>query len=379
MMVKQCILTGVDLTDENDSKAHVIPSVLGGRLKPKGILSAKANGIFNDKFDYPLIREIYPFMALLGGARDRGENTPIKMSDREGNPYRVVFGKPLELAAPIFEEEEKPEGKEYRIHARTTEEARTLLGRVKKAHPGFDIEKALEEAVMQESYVNGPLHGRGNIGPNVFFPATFVMASVFASHHGMAIHPDFKAYVDSFEPVPKLDELDGKQVDVKFPPDTFYWEHSSRWFTVPAEVSHVLCLYGDPHRKQAIFYAEIFNLPGIAVVLPYAGEAPKLCTYGVDVVEGKEVEVKVDEAFLRAVSWKESHEKGSSGLMKIIEMKLGSLLKVAQLRGQNHAIGEILDKELGPLDGRVLSAEDVGKVSRTVAEFLARQIVYSNS
>jgi hypothetical protein len=31
---KYCIVTGDEITDENDSKAHVIPSALGGRLKP---------------------------------------------------------------------------------------------------------------------------------------------------------------------------------------------------------------------------------------------------------------------------------------------------------------------------------------------------------
>ncbi len=92
MTENRCILLDVPLTAENDSGAHVIPSALGGRLKPKGILSDTANGDLNDKFDLPLVRAFAPFMALLGGSRDRGENQPIEMTDRAGNRYCVVYG-----------------------------------------------------------------------------------------------------------------------------------------------------------------------------------------------------------------------------------------------------------------------------------------------
>lgn len=35
-MKGKCILLGKELSASNDSRAHVIPSALGGRLKPKG-------------------------------------------------------------------------------------------------------------------------------------------------------------------------------------------------------------------------------------------------------------------------------------------------------------------------------------------------------
>ncbi len=84
-MERHCILTGEKLTPENNSKAHVLPSALGGRLKSKGILSNAANEELNDKFDLPLVQTFQPFMALSGGSRDRGENQPVRMTDAEGN------------------------------------------------------------------------------------------------------------------------------------------------------------------------------------------------------------------------------------------------------------------------------------------------------
>ena len=81
MTVNKCILTGVELSEENDSKAHIIPSALGGSLKPKGILSKSANNILNEKFDVPLIKVTSFFMALLGAIPDRGKKAqPVKMT-----------------------------------------------------------------------------------------------------------------------------------------------------------------------------------------------------------------------------------------------------------------------------------------------------------
>ncbi|OIQ90429.1 hypothetical protein GALL_276630 [mine drainage metagenome] len=375
MKTKKCILTEVILTEENDSKAHVLPSALGGRFKPKGILSNAANEILNDKFDLPLIRTLHPFMALLGGARDRGENTPTRMTDKYGQSYFVVFGKSLELTEPKFKEEKSDNGTTYQITARNMKEARTLLGIVKKNHPEFDIEDALQQAVVKESYVDGMLHINLNIGANVFFPAAFAMASIFAASKQMKTHPEFIQYVQSFEAETPLNEPENTRVVAVMPPDTFYWSPSQTWFKVTSEISHVLIYFADPQRNKAFFYVELFNLPGVAVVLPYDGSLTETHTYGVDVISGVEVEVEVDTQFLQANCWQPTHSNGDTELFELSKSKIEKILSVVHARSQNHAIGKIIEKELGPPDGRQFTKEDIGKISQKIAEFMVRQIV----
>jgi len=106
----------------------------------------------NEKFDLPLVRTFQPLMALLGGARDRGENRPVRMTDAKGKHYQVLFGEALKLTKPEYERKETPEGMQYEIKARSHAEARTLLGRVKREHPDFDIEDALQHAAVQNNY-----------------------------------------------------------------------------------------------------------------------------------------------------------------------------------------------------------------------------------
>ena len=362
MKINKCILTDAVLTEENDSKAHVLPSALGGRFKPKGVLSKTAETL-NDKFDLPLIHALSPFMALLGGARDRGENKSVRMTDKTGQSYSVVFGKSLELTEPKFEEEETPSGREYRITARTINEACTLLGRVNKNHPDLDIGQALKQVEVKESYVDGMLRTTINIGPNVFFPAAFAMASVFAATKEMQVHSEFRTYVENFKPSSPPDEPEESCVVAAMPPDTFYWIPSFTWFKTIAEVSHVLVFFGDPTRKQALFYVELFNLPGIAVVMPYDGSSTAIHTYGVDILDGTEIGVYVDEIFLQSANWNATHTNGDIELFKLSELKVGKLLGLVHRRSQSHEIGRIMEQELG-------SPEDIRKVSERIAKFI---------
>lgn len=90
------------LAPANDSKAHIIPSALGGRLKSLGILSNAANIELNDKFDNPLVKAFHPLMSLIGGSRDFGENQPVRMTDNSNQQYDLLWNSPPTPARPVF-------------------------------------------------------------------------------------------------------------------------------------------------------------------------------------------------------------------------------------------------------------------------------------
>lgn len=149
MEFKKCILTGEDITAANDSRGHVIPSSLGGRLKPKGLVAKEANTTFNDRLDAPMVRALTPFMAPLGGSRDGGTTAPIEMTDADGVAYRVSAGKPMTLARPGYDETPLGEGTRIEIRARTMPEARQLLQRAKSTFPQVDVDAAMNHAKME--------------------------------------------------------------------------------------------------------------------------------------------------------------------------------------------------------------------------------------
>ncbi|MBZ9647099.1 HNH endonuclease, partial [Sphingobium sp. 3R8] len=297
-MIKTCLITGDPITPATDSRAHVIPSALGGRLKPRGLLCLLANSDLNDAVDLPLIRAFEPIMSQLDGSRDRGANPPISMTDAEGRVYKVAFGKPIMPARPEFAMEDKPDGAvDVHVSARSTAELRTLLGRVRKRFPAFDIEAAVLQAAVVSTRP-GRLRGQLQIGPAVTFPAAFVAASIFAAHRSFEPHPQLRSYTCALKPLPD---------PVPLPPNTFLW-HQPRWFEVDAQVSHVLALIGDPVTGRMLAFVEYFNIASVAVVLPFSGSTAVRETYAVDVLTGNEAKVTIDEKALAALPWSASHD-----------------------------------------------------------------------
>lgn len=356
-MVKHCIVTGIEITPDNDSKAHVIPSALGGRLKPLGILSSEGNGLLGDKIDLPLIEAFQSLMNRLDGSRDRGDNQPSRMTDESGKAYVFTFGEPLALAKPEYEETVVGETTKISIKARTLKEARTLLGRIKAKYPKFDIDEAMKHAVFQHAWSGNELHEAFQIGPDVLFPAAFVAASIFSAYHDLAVHPLLRAYVTGFDPEhPEL------------PPDTFYFIPPKPWATSTAQVAHILALCGDAKSGQQLVYVELFNLVKVAVLLPYNGNADIRHTYGIDVLSGVQVPVQINEQALMAVPWQATHQLGDRELYADTARQFRRLVTIALDRETAAGIAKVIERALGPVDGRRLTPNDFANV---VAEVVA--------
>ncbi|MEP2718197.1 HNH endonuclease [Pseudophaeobacter sp.] len=170
MIEKRCIITGQLITNENDSEAHVIPSALGGRLKPLGILCKDANLKIGDKIDLPLIKAFQAVMSLLNASRDRGNNQPVKMTDNSGDEYSFQFGEPLKATKPVYSETLIDDRLHVQISASSKKEARTLLGRVRKKIPNFDVDEAMTQATTEQRWPDGMLKFGIEVGPRSVFP-----------------------------------------------------------------------------------------------------------------------------------------------------------------------------------------------------------------
>ncbi len=366
--MSKCIVTGEAITPDNDSAAHVIPSALGGRLKPKGFLSQEGNRILNEKVDAPLIRTLGPFMTLLGGSRDRGENAPAMMQ-ANGTNYLLSFGEPIRLARPEYLEHVQDNRIVIQIKARTMKEARQLLGRVKSKYSDFDLNAALAAATEQSSYLPDMLGGRLNVGPNPIFPAVFVMANVYAASLDMPTHADFPSYIRGLPNRVKL-EPEGQNVIVNMPPDTFYWLPTTPPVSRPAGVTHIVSYFGDPDRKQALAYVELFNLPGVAVVLPYHGSEFRISSYAVDVVTGLEPSLTLDVLAYQQ-SWESTHD--IPDLFELMEHGVGRILELATQRMREHEVARIISDVIG--EAPVFTDQHIAEISTRVAELAVRLMI----
>lgn len=363
----KCVLKGVDVTESNDSKAHIIASALGGRLKPKGILSVDGNNVLDRKVDNPHIRAMQVYMTLLDGSRDRG-GAPALVPARDNNGRRYMIGadeiNPLDHEYIVESIDGKGVGT---IKATSMKQAKQLIGKAKKDFNLSDMEA--DEALKHAQRVAedpGVLNCEIVAGPAVEFPSAFAMAALFCAHHGLPIRSDFVSYIES---------IDEHTQPRPLPPDTFYFIHDHDWFKLDAEMGHCLILYCDPNRKQAIFFSQLFNMLGIAVLMPYAGKDQLLHSYGVDVLEGRDVSVTVDLEMLRKLEWKETHRLGQPELYAINEKRGNSLMRIASNRQFTCACEAIWSKHNSgkDMDARMSRAERTA-VYKDFRELLIRTV-----
>lgn len=350
-----CIFTGEPITRENNSRAHVIPSALGGRLKPWDILSKDGNTLLGDNIDLPLIEAFQSLMTLLDGSRDRGSNRPVRLTDESGRVVVLNFGEPLKLTQTAYSEKQIADGLEVRIDARNLKELRTQLGRVKAKIPSFDIDEAMTHAVVRRTWPDGVLHGRLQIGPGVVFPAIFVAASIFASYHGLDPHPALRSYVAGFD-------LENPVL----PPDTFFFMPDRPWFTAPGDVTHIVVLHANAAAQQMIVCIELFNVMTVGVVLPYEGRTvDRTESYAVDILTGTEVAVTADTSALAGMGFAATHQNGDAALQGHVTSRIEKLLATAQARAF-HAQAEALTVQVFSADAPLTPTELVAAVKELV-------------
>jgi hypothetical protein len=355
----RCIITGAPITAESNSRAHVIPSALGGRLKPWDILSKSGNGLLGNAIDLPLIQAFQAVMTLLNASRDRGENQPVRMNDASGRTYVMRFGEPLELAKFEYEESTSADGTVFDFKAKNLKELRTLLGRVKAKYSDFDVDEAMEHAIAARSWPDGMLHGQLQIGPRVVFPALFVSASIFAVYHKHTPHPCLGEYVARFDP--EQPEL---------PLNTFYFIPARPWISAPGEVTHLVALLGSAERKEMLVYFELFNACPVGVLLPYNGAEDVRATYAVDVLTGAEVPASIDEAVIKGVPWQATHQLGDSVLFRFTQERISRLIELALKRAWEAEQKALWTRAFGTDEDGPLTPQNLIDAVREITDFL---------
>lgn len=363
--MQKCILTGEPLTLDTDSRAHIIPSALGGNLRPTGILSMRGNALLNERVDAPLVRALAPIMALVGGRRDRGEAPPVPLRTASGDTYLARHGDRLELAKPILSETVDADRITVTVRGRSAAQVLGLLGHAMKARPDATVVGPPPVPEVHDGYLAEVLHSELSVGPDPVFPAAYVMASLYACSLGQPAHVQLAPYVHSLPDRgshARERRAAGRGL-VSMPPDTFYWMPEPSPVAHGPGLWHVLAYFGDPQRQGAMVYVELFGLPGVAVLLPFSGSNRVQATYCIDVLSGSRFEPSLHQDAFDAL-WRQTHTV--AGDCDFFKPALGRILSVIAARSREAEIERIVREEW-PMDGQATD-ETVGRISRRVAE-----------
>lgn len=317
----QCIATAVDLTGQTDSEAHIIPNAIGGRLKPRGILSRSANSMIGQYIEAPFFEKYQPILSFIGGKRQRGVHPSFGVEDLDGTKYTYDPSGNLYPSKPEYNIESNGKEDRIQITARTKEELRTMLGRVEKSNPNFNIEDAIKNAVV----VHDPspvVKVSLSVGPNVYFPISYIIANLFNAFIKIPLHKEFSSYFSTI----------GSQLNL-MPPDTFYWEPRGSMFDSVNAATHLVAAISSVRKKKTLTVVRLIGLPGVAVVSDYDREHSAVMTYSVDVNLGQNVEINLEFDALQSADWGKTHDLGDRNLQLLHEHRISNVLKLAQKLG----------------------------------------------
>lgn len=100
--MRECIICGIPLNNENKSKEHIIHNAIGGSLEDEGIYCKTCNGLYGSKQDKAFTQIFAPIVAKINMHKTRNtKGTPYTgfMCDQDGNLYTATYkaGKVIKL------------------------------------------------------------------------------------------------------------------------------------------------------------------------------------------------------------------------------------------------------------------------------------------
>ncbi len=277
--MKKCYRCETNLDAANSTHEHIIINACGGRLKSKYLLCLSCNSFYGGTFDKELAAQTNDLVNILGVQRQRGQALPVKgISRSTGDEYYFHVDDKIERVKPkiLF----SGEGVETRMTIETSniKTLKQVLNGYKRKHPQIDIQAAINSAKESFERVDGEIKFQNNIGGDEVFKAitkTAINFYIYKLGH--------RKYIEHL--LPFLDGLEKQDVTWMHYPDNLIYTTGER------EVSHVICLVGDPEEKILYAYIELFNCHNYLIKLNefYTGKAINE-SFIFDIIERKTID-----------------------------------------------------------------------------------------
>jgi hypothetical protein len=284
----KCILCAAEITDEDDSREHVIPNAIGGRKQARGLLCKPCNETTGDSWDAELARQLQPLSSFFGIKRQRGALPTQIVTAVSGNQYARRPDGQLTLARPVYEEIKTDTETRIVIRARTPKEARQLLNRGQAQYPQLDVDALAAQVEYSYGYLDEIFKIEMNFG------GVKSGRSIVKSCVALAVHSGIKA-TDCDNAMEYLTNPQGF-------PCFGYFHERDLIRNRPNEVFHCVAVSGDNQSGLLIGYAEYFGVYRVVVGMSdrYGGSDFKTI-YAINPISSKEIKgLDIDLALTKA-------------------------------------------------------------------------------
>ena len=367
-----CALCDVEITEQNESKEHIIPNSIGGRKKISGFICKDCNNKSVHAWDNELANDLNPLSLFLGIKRGRGKAPSQAFGTTSGEEVQLHSDGRMSCSRPQYSENKVGEQTIININARSIQEARSILKGIKRKYPTIDINQAISSYEEHSSYISGMLKF------NLSFGGQKTGRSVVKSVMALAV----ESGVNPKDCDNAREYLLNEHSELCF---GYYYEKdlvTNRPDGIPI---HCVFVKGDPNTRQLIGYAEFFGFQRMIVCLSekYDGGEFTNC-YSIDPVNGKELDVKVDLCIssenIKAVYNYEKidHDLYKEAIEKVISMGVQNSFKREMNRVIDQAM-EHISLNFSAKEGEILTDEHVEELVRLFMEKMEPFIIHNTS
>jgi hypothetical protein len=284
--MKYCALCPDEITNENDSKEHIIPNSIGGRKKVKGFICRTCNSTLGEKSDVVLATQFNWFSLFIGVKRERGRGQPPAQTIETANGKRLLFRTDgtMTIEHPIFKKTKDGARTQLKIETRTIEEAKKILKNVAKKHPDIDVVKLLEEAKFTETPLDSPIKINIQFGGPFFGSSVVKTAFAFASQNSVPhqLCDQARNYLKNI-------------IDEKNAPYGLFYLRDLVKNRPTDKLFHCVAIMGDSQKRRLLAYVEYFGFARLVVNLSSDYQGQELMEiYAIDPTTGQEIDLDID-------------------------------------------------------------------------------------
>lgn len=363
-----CALCLKPIDEKNDSREHIIPNAIGGRLKVSSVLCSSCNSGAGQRWDSDLAAQLNPLALLISIVRERGESPSQVLSTVSGKKFLYRTDRTLAPAAPTFQAIQSEDGStKISIAARSMEEARSMMKGMRRKYPGIDVDSVLSSAKLDRSFLDEFLDIPSEFGGPFAGRSLVKTALCFAVSHG----------------VPPLDCDTARRYLMDEQGEPCFGYFYSRDLLRPRPPGlplHCVAVSNRGTDGQLLGYVEYFGVRRQVVCLSenYVG-ADMHCSYSVDPTTGKEIDLDFEIEFSRQevdAVYDYQHAEPrcvTSAFEPVIERALKRSEEEVRDRLMQQALAHAW-KNCGAKEGEVLSPSHIAKFSELVVEQLGPYI-----